>query len=480
MGEVYRANDLKLGRAVALKVLSPALAGDADYMARFTREAQVLASLNHPNIAAIYGLEESGGVRALVMELVEGRTLAERISAGPLPLAEALSIAKQIDEALEAAHEKGITHRDLKPANVKITPAGVVKVLDFGLAKIAEPVAVTSASSPTLTMRATQVGVIMGTAAYMSPEQARGMPVDKRTDIWSYGVVLYEMLTGREMFSGETVSDTLAAVLKTDIDWQVLPPGAPPPIQRLLRRCLERDRKKRLRDIGDVLVEINEALAGAPVEKAAAPVRTRVLPWVLATVLLAVGLLAVSLFHFREVPPENRLLKLQIQPPEKTAFGSLAVSPDGRLLVFTATESSGRVQLWVRKLDSNVAQPLAGTDGAAYPFWSPDSRFIGFFADGSLKRIEASGGPAQRLCAAASGRGGTWSRDGVIVFSPSAFSPLSMIAAAGGEAKALTNAGQGHTFGERQRSESGCPESLDPNGERQRSPGFGLLLVFEE
>src|ERR1700736_2224606 len=238
MGEVYRAHDLKLGRAVALKVLSPALSGDPDYMARFTREAQVLASLNHPNIAAIHGLEESHGVRALVMELVEGRTLAERISAGPLPMDEALGIARQIAEALEAAHEKGIIHRDLKPANVKITPAGVVKILDFGLAKTTEPAVVTSANSPTLTMRATEAGLIMGTAAYMSPEQARGMPIDKRTDIWSYGVVLFEMLTGREMFRGETVSDTLAAVLRADLDWQALPPGTPAPIRRLLRRCL--------------------------------------------------------------------------------------------------------------------------------------------------------------------------------------------------------------------------------------------------
>jgi serine/threonine protein kinase len=263
-------------------------------------------------IAAIYGLEESGGVRALVMKLVEGHTLAERISAGPLPLAEALNIAKQIAEALEAAHEKGITHRDLKPANVKVTPAGVVKVLDFGLAKIAESVAVTSANPPTLTMRAAQVGVIMGTAAYMSPEQARGVPVDNRADIWSYGVVLYEMLTGREMFSGETVSDTLVAVLKTDIDWQVLPPGTPARIQRLLRRCLLRDRKKRLADIADARLEIDEALAGAPVESAAtrvAPQRTRALPGAIAAVLAVVAV-ALALLHFRESPPEQRLLKL--------------------------------------------------------------------------------------------------------------------------------------------------------------------------
>jgi serine/threonine protein kinase len=256
MGEVYRATDTKLSRAVALKVLAPALAGDADYMARFTREAQVLASLNHPNIAAIYGLEESDGVRALVMELVEGFTLAERIAAGPLPLEEALDIARQIAAALEAAHEKGIVHRDLKPANVKITPEGVVKVLDFGLAKATEAATPISPNSPTLTMRATQVGVIMGTAGYMSPEQAAARPVDKRADIWSFGVVLWEMLTGRELFSGETVSHTLADVLRADIDVSKLPAGVAPAIRGLVRRCLTRDVKNRLRDIGEARIAI--------------------------------------------------------------------------------------------------------------------------------------------------------------------------------------------------------------------------------
>src|SRR5262245_38449432 len=251
MGEVYRVRDTKLSRDVALKVLSPALAGDADYTARFTREAQVLASLNHPNIAAIYGLEESGGERALIMEVVEGRTLAERISAGAVPLEEALGIARQIAEGLEAAHEKGIIHRDLKPGNVKVTSEGVVKVLDFGLAKAADPSPPISTSSPTLTMRATQAGVIMGTAGYMSPEQAAGKPVDKRADIWSFGVVLWEMLTGYQLFSGETIAHTLADVLRGEIDVAKLPGNTPKTIRDLIRRCLTRDVKNRLRDIGE-------------------------------------------------------------------------------------------------------------------------------------------------------------------------------------------------------------------------------------
>jgi hypothetical protein len=443
MGEVYRANDLKLGRAVVLKVLSPARAGDADYMARFTREAQVLASLNHPNIAAIYGLEESDGVRALVMELVEGRTLAERISAGPLPLEEALVIAKQISEAVETAHEKGIIHRDLKPANVKITPAGVVKVLDFGLAKTAEPTVVTSASSPTLTMRATEAGLIMGTAAYMSPEQARGVLVDKRSDIWSYGVVLFEMLTG-QMFSGETVSDTLAVVLRADFDWPALPTGTPAPIQRLLHRCLQRDRKKRLADMADARLEIDEALAGTPPEPAAAPVathRVRALPWAVAAVVTIIAL-AVSLLHFRESLPEQCQLRFSILPPEGARFNTIAVSPDGRRLAFTASES-GKVRLWVRPLDSLTAHPLAGADGvsaASSPFWSPDSRYIGFFAGGKLKKIDASGGPPQTLCNVC-GQSGTWNRDGVIVIHGGRM-PLSRISAEGGEIKPVTSLDQ--------------------------------------
>ncbi len=279
----------------------------------------------------------------------------------------------------------------------------------------------------------------MGTAAYMSPEQARGMPIDKRTDIWSYGVVLFEMLTGREMFSGETISDTLAAVLRADLDWPSLPSGTPPPIQRLLRRCLQRDCKKRLADIADARLEIDEALVAAPLEPSAAPVapqRTRALPWAVAAVLAVVAL-AVSLLHFRESPPEQRLMKFFISPPAEATFGGMAVSPDGRRLAFTAT-GSGKSQLWVRPLDSLTAQPLANTDARSIPFWSPDSRFIGFFADGKLKKIEASGGPPQALCDSSNSRHGAWSRDGFIVFSGPGM-PLSRVPAEGGEAKLVAN-----------------------------------------
>jgi serine/threonine protein kinase len=278
MGEVYRAKDTVLGREVAVKILTPAFSADPERVARFQREAQALAALSHPNIASIYGFEQSGAVRALVMELVEGPTLADRIAKGRIPLKEALTIARQIAEALEAAHEKGIVHRDLKPANVKIRPDGQVKVLDFGLAAIVQSATPTSsdpANSPTLTISATREGVIMGTAAYMSPEQARGTPIDKRADIWSFGVVLFEMLTGRITFAGDTISDTLASVLKTDPDWSALPPHTPATIRKLLRRCLERDRKRRLHDIADARLEIDDALTSPP----EAPTTQKTPPW---------------------------------------------------------------------------------------------------------------------------------------------------------------------------------------------------------
>jgi eukaryotic-like serine/threonine-protein kinase len=427
MGEVYRGHDTRLRRDVALKVLPPAFSQDPDRMARFAREAQVLAALNHPNIAAIYGLEESEGVRALVMELVEGPTLAERIAAGPIPLEEALPVAKEIAEALEYAHERGIVHRDLKPANIKLTLDGHVKVLDFGLAKAmsndfapADP-----ASSPTLTMRATMAGIILGTAGYMAPEQARGMPADKRADIWAFGVVLIEMLTGRQIFSGETVSDTLAAVLRADLDWSALPRETPAAVRRLLRRCLERDRKRRMCDIGDARLEIDEALA-APAEPSptavAAPPQPRgsVNWWLAAVGVVALAGVVVAVVHFREPPPEApAAVRFSVPAPDKMLFASpfrLALSPDGRRLVFTCATAQ-TTMLCVRSLDSLDARPLAGTEGAGAAFWSPDSRWIGFSADGKLKKIEAAGGPPQTLCNTPSPvQNGAWSRDGVILF----------------------------------------------------------------
>lgn len=445
MGEVYRAQDTKLNRDVAIKVLPAALANDVDYMARSQREAQVLAALNHPNIAAIYGLEE----HAIVMELVEGPTLANRIAQGLLPIEEALPIAKQIAEALEAAHEKGIIHRDLKPGNIKVTPEGVVKVLDFGLAKTAGANTTSNASiSPTLTIRATEAGFILGTAAYMSPEQAAGRPVDKRADIWSFGVVLWEMLTGHRLFEGETVSHTLADVLRTPIDFNQLPTKTPSTIDDLLRRCLDRDIKTRLRDIGEARIVIAKYLAdpsaaaesARPVSGSRAPVA-----WALTTIF-AVALAIALWVPWRRPPAPAPINQFVIPPPEKATFGdfraSLAISPDGRQLVFIAS-SSGPPVLWVRPLDSLAARRLAGTEDAGAPFWSPDSKSIGFFSRGKLKRIDASGGPVQSLADATYPPvGGTWNHDGVIVFARSTADALYSVPAAGGAVQQVTHLDQ--------------------------------------
>jgi serine/threonine protein kinase/Tol biopolymer transport system component len=440
MGEVYRARDTRLKREVALKVLPDAFAGDPDRMARFQREAEALAALNHPNIAQIYGVEE----RALAMELVDGKTLA-----GPLPLETALTYARQIAGALEAAHEKGIIHRDLKPANIKVTPQGVVKVLDFGLAAIAQASAggaSNAADSPTLTISPTVPGMILGTAAYMSPEQARGKPVDKRADIWAFGVVLYEMLTGQRLFEGETISDTLIEVATREPDWDRVPKK----VRRLLRRCLEKDPKKRLRDIGDVesLLEDAPQEATVPPAEASAPSRSRLgLVASIAVAVLAVALAAVAFIHFRETPPETPVLRTTILPPDNTTLdftnglGLPALSPDGKRIVFGARTSDGKNPLRVRSLDGLTAQPLAGTDGATFPFWSPDSRYIAFFADGKLKKIDASGGPAIALANAPRARGGSWSSEGVIVFDPGP-GGLERVSSAGGASTPLLARGR--------------------------------------
>jgi len=441
MGEVYRARDTKLDREVAIKVLPAALAQDPERLSRFEREAKVLASLNHPNIAQIYGIEESNGFRALVMELVPGTTLK-----GPLPLETALNYAKQIADALEAAHEKGITHRDLKPANVMVTPAGVIKVLDFGLAAVnsaSAPGIGDPTKSPTLTIGGTQAGMIMGTAGYMSPEQASGGTVDKRSDIWAFGVVLWEMLTGKQLFQGTTISHILASVLKDEPDFTQVPPR----VRRLLRRCLEKDPRNRLRDIGDAMELVEVGAEATPAAKASPPSRLGKV-WFIVAALSALMAGAVAFVHFREKPPEMPLLRTTILPPEKTAFefnsnrGLLAVSPNGRRLVFAAS-GDGKSQLWVRPLDALTAQPLPGTAGAMLPFWSPDSRFVGFFADGKLKRIDISGGPPQTLADAPAGRGGTWSADGVIVFTPTNASPLLRVSAAGGTSSPVTKVDEG-------------------------------------
>jgi Tol biopolymer transport system component len=454
MGEVWRATDTKLGRDVALKILPASFAQDPDRLARFEREAMVLAALNHPNIAMIHGVEEN----ALVMELVPGPTLAEMIASGPIPLEEALGIAAQIAEALEAAHEKGVIHRDLKPANVKVTPEGVVKVLDFGLAKEADPAPqaeARAAVSPTLTMRATQLGVILGTAGYMAPEQAAGKPVDRRADIWSFGVVLYELLTGKMLFSGETVSHTLASVLKDPIDLDL--PQAPAPIRRLLARCLNRNAKERLRDIGEARIAIRGYLANPAAEapQAAPPVaarRLQWLPWMVATLAVVAAAAVAGREWLRPQAVEIGAVRFPVILPDGTSeapflnAAQAAPSPDGRLIAFSALDkSSGKENLWVRPLASVAARKLDRTEGANFPFWSPDGQFIGFFADDKLKRVAVSGGSPQTLCDApgtrilsfTTGDGGAWNRDGVIVFAGSR-TPLMRVAASGGTATAVT------------------------------------------
>ena len=437
MGEVYRARDSKLNRDVALKILPARFTDDAERMARFRREAQVLASLNHPNIGSIYGLEEWNNLRVLVLELVEGPTLADRITEGAIPLEEALVIARQIAEALAYAHEKGVTHRDLKPANIKITPEGNVKVLDFGLAKVLQAdkyLDSDPSDSPTITKPTTHEGMILGTAAYMSPEQAKGKPVDKRADIWAFGVVLYELLTGGHLFHQETMSDTLAAVLKEEPDWNRIPVTARP----LLQHCLKKDPKRRLRDIGDMHLLL---------ETASVPLQTHRcwLAWG-AVAVFVVAFVAVSFIHFREKPLVSALVQFQISPSGSLLQGlTFAVSPDGRHLAFAATGSDGIARLWIRDLDTLEVRVLSGSTASVIfrivvpPFfWSPDSRFIGFQSGGKLAKIEISGGPAQTVCdVQGTIVGGAWNREGVIVFADNTRG-LMQVSAAGGVASPLT------------------------------------------
>ena len=418
MGEVYRARDAKLNRDVAIKVLLPSVANDPDRLARFSREAQVLASLNHPNIAHIHGLEDANGVTALVMELVEGEDLAERIAnSGRIPIDDALRIARQIADALEAAHAQGIVHRDLKPANIRIRPDGTVKVLDFGLAKAIAPdgaIATADAmNSPTLSVHATKAGIILGTVAYMSPEQARGRPVDKRSDIWAFGCVLYEMLTGRRAFEGQDVSEIAAAVIKDEPRWD----GVPAAALRLLKKCLQKDPTRRLRDIGDAWELLEEVPDPSAHARARAAWRFGAVAWGAAALALT-ALAALSFVHFREQSPAAEPVRFQIPAPDNAAITSLSVSPDGRQVAFTARAADGRNLLWVRSLDTIDARPQRGIEsGPDGLFWSPDSRWIGFATPGKLKKVEASGGPAQPVCDFQGDfLGAAWSRSGVIIF----------------------------------------------------------------
>jgi Tol biopolymer transport system component len=416
MGEVWRARDTRLGREVAIKTMPDAFAKDADRLARFEREAKLLASLNHPNIAAIYGLEQIDGAQFLVLELVEGETLADRLAGAskdaplpPLPLDEALAIARQIVDAVEAAHEAGVVHRDLKPANVQVTREGRVKVLDFGLAKAfaGGRAELNLSNSPTLTVSATEHGVILGTAAYMSPEQARGVSVDKRADLWALGCVLYEMLTGARAFGGELLSDVMASVLKSEPDYSRLPPTIPPRLAAAIQRCLQKDPRKRWRDAGDLRVEL-ELVSAAPAgvehepPRRAAPHRERIL-WASAVLAAIVGTWsATAMFtasNAREpASAAGDLVRFSVSPPEGASLYTggwivpFAVSPDGRWLAFTATSEDGRSRLWMRPLGSEIAQAIAGTEGATSPFWSPASDWLGFAARGAWYRVRVPGG----------------------------------------------------------------------------------------
>ena len=427
MGEVYRATDTKLKRDVALKVLPDSFARDPQRMGRFRREAEVLASLNHPNIAGIHGLEREGDTHAIAMELVEGETLAARISKGAIPLGEALKIALQIAEALEAAHEKGIIHRDLKPANVIVTPEGTAKVLDFGLAKAMDPEPSSDADlsqSPTLTMAATQAGIILGTAAYMSPEQARGVPVDKRADIWAFGCVLFEMLTGQAAFGGNTVTDVLARILEREPDWDSLPPALPPSVSRLLRRCLTKGLRHRLHDIADARLELIEAssLSESPtLEKAQPTLMGRVgirRFWLLSGGLLLVGTFlgaALSKLLQWDTPAPTAVVRFGFPLPSEIRFDDLsptAISPDGRHLVLPGVDS-----LFLKRIDELEAKPILGTEDAEFPFFSPNGEWIGFFARGSVRKVLVKGGPPITIGVAPGVTGGgTWTADGNIIF----------------------------------------------------------------
>jgi eukaryotic-like serine/threonine-protein kinase len=442
MGEVYRARDTRLNRDVAVKVLPDALAADPDRLARLHREAQVLASLNHTNIATVHGFEESGGIRALVMELVEGPTLADRIAPGPLALDEAIPIARQIADALDVAHEHGVVHRDLKPANIKLRPDGTVKVLDFGLAKMMDgptkggPHVSDLSQSPTLISPAmmTGVGMIFGTASYMSPEQARGKTVDKRADIWAFGCVLFEMLTGKRPFGGDEVSDTLASVLKDEPDWTRVPPRA----RTLLQRCLEKDPKRRLRDIGDAIAWLDTAPA-----LASTPASRRGPLWIAGGVA-ALGVIAAVLLawvHFSERPPELPSVRFAVTLPEGAAFGpTFALSPDGRMLAFIGV--LGASQLWVHSFDTGRSRPLAAAGNFSNTiFWSPDSKFIAYPIEGRLRRVSVNGDQVQTICelpSAGGFGGGSWGPGNVILFGGNSY-PVLRVSADGGTPRPVTS-----------------------------------------
>jgi serine/threonine protein kinase len=450
MGEVYRARDSKLKREVAIKVLPEAFARDAERLTRFQREAELLASLNHPHIAGIYDVAHFEDSRFLVLELVEGETLADRIRRGPVPFEDACGIAKQIAAALEAAHEKGIIHRDLKPANIKLTPDGSVKVLDFGLAKVREEEGSSAvlSNSPTVAS-ATMPGVILGTAAYMSPEQVRGKDAGRTSDVWAFGCVIYEMLTARSVFEGETVGEIFAGILKEEPAWHQLPADVPQGLRRVLQRCLRKDRKLRMQHAGDVRIEIDEALAD-PTPPSEAVVRKSkqreaiIFVGALVLLMLLVGVAGVANLRSKPTAPE---IHLELTTPPAIDFPSLAISQDGQKIVFAA-DQNGRDVLWLRSLDSQTSRPLPGTEGASRPFWSPDGRSIGFIADDKLKRIDIDGGSPQIMANASGWFGsGTWNRDGVILYTSLPGHPIFRVPSTGGASKPATRLEAGQSDG---------------------------------
>jgi Tol biopolymer transport system component len=469
MGEVYEAQDTRLDRRVALKVLPESLLVDPDRLARFGREAKVLASLQHENIASIYGLETQDDRPVLVMELAEGQDLSTRLAAGRLEPAECGKIARQLARGLEYAHEKGVVHRDLKPANIKVLGDGQVKILDFGLATAMSGEAIgdvpgSTPFQPTLTQGLTAAGTVLGTAAYMSPEQARGYAVDRRSDIWSFGVILFEMLSGERLFEGETATDTLAAILRKDPDWDQLPADADPLLVQICRRCLVRDAKRRMRDMGEVRVALEDGAStiighsgtGLPA-LAADPAGSRRLPWmvaaVLALALVAVAFLGTSGALGPKPEPERTLqtsvllpgaLRLNLNPGSP---GPVRISPDGRRLAFSAIDSNGQVMLYCRDLDKKDPVAISGTIGAVYPFWSADSRSLAFFRlENDLAMVDLAGGPVLSLCRADNGKGGDWHPDGAILFAASHATSISMVPATGGEAVSVTDLGTDREF----------------------------------
>jgi len=455
MGEVYRARDLKLKREVAIKTLPDEFSRDPERLTRFQREAEALAALNHPNIAQIYGLEETGPTRCIVMELVQGDSIQDRLTRGAIPVDETLTIAKQIAEGLEAAHERGIIHRDLKPANIKITPDGRVKILDFGLAKpVKDPQAATLSNSPT-SISSVVPGAIMGTAAYMSPELVNGNDAQRVADIWAFGCVVYEMLTGRVVFAGETVGEIMGSIFKAEPEWNRLPRNVPDSIRRLLRRCLEKDPKERLQHIGDARIEIRDAQDGT--SAAFVTIDNRRRHWLYALVAAIVAAVATWLVVSSRPLPTPGEVRFEITTPQTADPTSLAVSPDGRMVVFQASPDD-RPRLWLRTLDSVSNRTLPGTEGGFFPFWSPDSQSIGFFTDGMLKRIDINSGLVRNIAIAPNPLGGAWGRDGVIIFTPNATGPIFRVSETGGEQVPITKIAA-------QQSDHSFPQFL-PDGRR--------------